>query len=180
MAADSVEEPQDVGSETQLGEAVAAPPAPVAEGPQRVTVGPSEHSAMLEEVARTGNLSAPWDQLRTALVQRLDQVVAQFCQQTGEVSEAVGVIQQQIATDLQSLPGAPFTLQRLCELLVDPGRHYANIGKYLRGVEKLVRVTSTVGGAETVALVAVAHENENENQNDNENENNDPQPMDTS
>ncbi|EJF65910.1 PPP4R2-domain-containing protein [Dichomitus squalens LYAD-421 SS1] len=37
----------------------------------------------------------------------------------------------------------PFTIQRLCELCVDPRKHYKYIGKYLRAVEKTLLITST-------------------------------------
>ncbi|KAF9264753.1 PPP4R2-domain-containing protein, partial [Marasmius fiardii PR-910] len=37
----------------------------------------------------------------------------------------------------------PFTIQRVCELCIDPKRHYKAIGKYLRAVEKSLLVTST-------------------------------------
>ncbi|KAF4614996.1 hypothetical protein D9613_003208 [Agrocybe pediades] len=37
----------------------------------------------------------------------------------------------------------PFTIQRLCELCVDPMRQYKSVGKYLRAVEKTLLVTST-------------------------------------
>ncbi|KAJ3845280.1 PPP4R2-domain-containing protein [Lentinula raphanica] len=38
---------------------------------------------------------------------------------------------------------APFTIQRVCELCVEPKKHYQSIGKYLRAVEKSILVTST-------------------------------------
>jgi serine/threonine-protein phosphatase 4 regulatory subunit 2 len=37
----------------------------------------------------------------------------------------------------------PFTIQRLCELCVEPRKHYKAIGKYLRAVERTILVTST-------------------------------------
>ncbi|KAH9483985.1 Serine/threonine-protein phosphatase 4 regulatory subunit 2 [Psilocybe cubensis] len=37
----------------------------------------------------------------------------------------------------------PFTIQRLCELCLEPKRHYKSVGKYLRAVEKSILVTST-------------------------------------
>ena len=39
---------------------------------------------------------------------------------------------------------APFTIQRLCELLIDPGKHYRRTDKFMRGIEKNVLVVSTV------------------------------------
>ena len=32
---------------------------------------------------------------------------------------------------------APFTIQRLCELLTDPKKHYKRTDKFLRGIEKV-------------------------------------------
>ena len=37
----------------------------------------------------------------------------------------------------------PFTIQRICELCVNPRQHYKYVGKYLRAVEKSLLVTST-------------------------------------
>lgn len=39
--------------------------------------------------------------------------------------------------------GPPFTVQRLCELLLEPKRQYRSVGKYLRAVEKSILVTSS-------------------------------------
>ena len=37
----------------------------------------------------------------------------------------------------------PFTIQRLCELAINPQKHYTNVGKYLRAVERSLLVTSS-------------------------------------
>ncbi|KAG1467166.1 hypothetical protein G6F56_004566 [Rhizopus delemar] len=37
----------------------------------------------------------------------------------------------------------PFTIQRACELIVDPGQHYKSYIKYLRAFEKIITVTSS-------------------------------------
>ena len=49
-----------------------------------------------------------------------------------------------ILEQLESFEEPPFTIQRLCELLLDPKRHYKSIGKYLRAVEKSILVTSSI------------------------------------
>jgi len=38
---------------------------------------------------------------------------------------------------------APFSVQRLCELCINPKAHYNSVGKYLRAVERSTLVTST-------------------------------------
>ena len=44
---------------------------------------------------------------------------------------------------LNSHLSAPFSVQRLCELCVNPKTHYNCVGKYLRAVERSILVTST-------------------------------------
>lgn len=39
---------------------------------------------------------------------------------------------------------APFTIQRLCELLLEPSKHYRRTDKFMRGIEKNVLVVSTI------------------------------------
>lgn len=39
---------------------------------------------------------------------------------------------------------APFTIQRISELLLKPNNHYKQTEKFLRGLEKCVMVVTTV------------------------------------
>jgi serine/threonine-protein phosphatase 4 regulatory subunit 2 len=39
---------------------------------------------------------------------------------------------------------APFTIQRISELLVKPNDHYKREDKYLRGLEKCIMVVTTI------------------------------------
>ena len=38
---------------------------------------------------------------------------------------------------MHCLSSAPFTIQRLCELMVEPRKNYSNSEKFMRGVEKV-------------------------------------------
>lgn len=42
-----------------------------------------------------------------------------------------------IKTRLEILSRVPFTIQRLCELLMDPRHNYTGTDKFLRGLEKV-------------------------------------------
>ena len=44
---------------------------------------------------------------------------------------------------IQSDSNPPFTIQRLCELCIEPRKHYKTVGKYLRALERTILVTST-------------------------------------
>ncbi|KAI0807530.1 PPP4R2-domain-containing protein [Fomes fomentarius] len=48
-----------------------------------------------------------------------------------------------VYAQLDDFDSTPFTIQRVCELCVNPRQHYKYIGKYLRAVEKSLLVTST-------------------------------------
>ncbi|KAJ2451869.1 protein phosphatase 4, regulatory subunit 2 [Coemansia sp. RSA 2336] len=56
----------------------------------------------------------------------------------------IGDLEDRISYSLHSFDEAPFTIQRICELLAWPDRHYRNVLKFLRAVERVVYVTSTV------------------------------------
>ncbi|KAJ1955343.1 hypothetical protein EC988_001933 [Linderina pennispora] len=53
-------------------------------------------------------------------------------------------LEERIGYSLHTFDEAPFTIQRIAELLAQPRRHYRNVIKYLRAVERTVFVTSTV------------------------------------
>ncbi|KAG0249452.1 hypothetical protein BG011_009282 [Mortierella polycephala] len=45
---------------------------------------------------------------------------------------------------LNAFTNTPFTIQRVCELLSNPTEHHSNLIKYLRAVEKVLMITSSV------------------------------------
>ncbi|KAJ2550435.1 hypothetical protein EV175_004070, partial [Coemansia sp. RSA 1933] len=60
------------------------------------------------------------------------------------LSREIRDLEDRINYCLQSFDDAPFTIQRIAELLVWPERHYRGAMKFLRAVERVVYVTSTV------------------------------------
>ncbi|KIK59825.1 hypothetical protein GYMLUDRAFT_74279 [Collybiopsis luxurians FD-317 M1] len=58
--------------------------------------------------------------------------------------EQANVLRESIFAQLDFFDSdPPFTIQRLCELCINPKQHYKSVGKYLRAVEKSTLVTST-------------------------------------
>ncbi|KAJ2669486.1 hypothetical protein GGI25_006133 [Coemansia spiralis] len=53
-------------------------------------------------------------------------------------------LEDRISYCLQSFDEAPFTIQRIAELLAWPERHYRSTIKFLRALERVVYVTSTI------------------------------------
>ncbi|KAF9196183.1 hypothetical protein BGZ50_001584 [Haplosporangium sp. Z 11] len=51
---------------------------------------------------------------------------------------------ERINTLLDAFTNTPFTIQRVCELLSNPTEHHSNLIKYLRAVEKVLMITSSV------------------------------------
>lgn len=53
-------------------------------------------------------------------------------------------IKKNILQGMDWFCAAPFTIQRICELLIEPYRHYTRTDKFMRGIEKNVLVVSTI------------------------------------
>lgn len=107
----------------------------------------------LRTVAKTGKTVFPWQQLKMLFVQKLEQVMEQFnkddpCDRQAPFPNVDNTkfmeMRQRIIDALQKFNGAPFTVQRLCELVTQPKKHYTQCDKFLRGIEKNVMVVSTV------------------------------------
>ncbi|XP_076448136.1 uncharacterized protein LOC143284893 [Babylonia areolata] len=107
----------------------------------------------LKQVAKTGETLFPWTLLKALFVAKLEQVMHEFNEECindemptcPNVENAhFEVYRARIMEAVHRFHGAPFTIQRLCELLTDPKRHYKRCDKFMRGLEKNVLVVSTV------------------------------------
>jgi len=57
---------------------------------------------------------------------------------------AFDVMKSRLVDGIKKFNSAPFTIQRLCELLIKPTKHYKSTEKFMRGIEKNLLVVSTV------------------------------------
>lgn len=107
----------------------------------------------LNGVAKNGETLFHWQLLKPLIVGKMEKVIGEL--KKGLNSEIIPtrpnvenvrfeVMHGRIMESLQKFNGAPFTIQRLCELLIDPKQHYKRSDKFMRGLEKNVLVVSTV------------------------------------
>ncbi|GFY62516.1 hypothetical protein TNIN_173231 [Trichonephila inaurata madagascariensis] len=107
----------------------------------------------LKRIAKNGEIVFPWSKLKPLLKKKLEVVLDEFYE-TCPVETSVPVpnfetfnfdsLKKTILQAVESFTSAPFTIQRLCELVTDPTKHYNRTDKYMRGIEKNVLVVSTI------------------------------------
>jgi len=116
---------------------------------------PSILDKYLQNVAMTGITVFGWSKLKPLLLCKLDVVTRQFNERSPMCEEQSGSranvetctfteLQQRLMNMLQQFNGTPFTIQRLCELLTSPSKHYQKTDKFMRGLEKNLAVVTTV------------------------------------
>lgn len=103
---------------------------------------------LLQEMATTGQSSIDWDHLKEIIAAQILAVCTEYYEVTKDLEstgETYDSVLKRIFTLLKDFPNAPFTTQRLCELLLDPHRiYYTSTRKLMHAVEKLLTVSSTV------------------------------------
>lgn len=107
----------------------------------------------LTYVAKSGNALFSWSRIKPLFKKKLELVIQDFHDScpTEDLPKQPNVdifkfdqMKQRIFEQLESYSGIPFTVQRLCELLVQPKRHYKRTDKFMRGLEKIMLVVSTI------------------------------------
>lgn len=107
----------------------------------------------LKTIAKTGETLFPWPRVKPLFVGKLENVMSKFNRElpADHLAPCPNVenpkfkeMRKRILDSLNKFSDAPFTIQRLCELLTDPKKHYRRTDKFMRGVEKNMLVVSTV------------------------------------
>lgn len=109
--------------------------------------------AYLISVAQTGHTHFPWQKIKPLLKLKLDAVIKDFhaSHPTDDLPHVPNVdpfsfrdCRDKVFGQLDGFSGIPFTVQRLCELLTQPKKHYKRTDKFMRAIEKNMLVVSTV------------------------------------
>jgi len=89
----------------------------------------------------------PWQHLKTLLLFLAMQQIDGFAKRaplSDANTRAMMESRELVATTLPKLPSAPFTIQRFCEILLQPEKFYgSNAAKLAYALEKLLRVTGS-------------------------------------
>ncbi|CAN8256038.1 unnamed protein product [Cochlearia groenlandica] len=109
-----------------------------------------EIKGTLEAIASTGNFWQDWEKLKGAMSCWLKKVLSEYpeANMTGEQQkEALGEPYSELVTRLDEAllsfdEGPPFTLQRLCEILLAARNIYPKLSKLALALEKNLLVTS--------------------------------------
>lgn len=113
---------------------------------------PRELEDYLSYVAKTGDPVYQWSIVKCLFREKLLNVITDFY----ETSPAIDLppcpnvdpfnyesMKNSLLERLDSFPSAPFTVQRLCELLTTPRKEYSRADKFMRAIEKNILVVST-------------------------------------
>nr|GMC85960.1 serine/threonine-protein phosphatase 4 regulatory subunit 2 [Ipomoea batatas]GMC88538.1 serine/threonine-protein phosphatase 4 regulatory subunit 2 [Ipomoea batatas] len=111
-----------------------------------------ERMRLLEAIAATGKFWHDWDKLKSILSFHLKQVLEDYPEakmtnelQISSLGEPFPDLAKRLDDALISfVDGPPFTLQRLCEILLDARNIYSKLSKLALALEKNLLVTSTL------------------------------------
>lgn len=113
---------------------------------------PRELEEYLCFVAKTGDPVYQWGTIKSLFREKLINVITDFYESCPSVEippcPNVEVFNYEsmktfILEKLDTFAAAPFTVQRICELLTTPRKEYNRIDKYMRALEKNILVVST-------------------------------------
>jgi len=121
---------------------------------------PAELRHVVEDMSRTGVPNFEWPLLRPLLTASLADCLDTFhkahpglqAESNADRSDAESKNvdpefeegKVRLLETLKGFSGAPFTLQRLCELILKPGLYYTHVNKLMFGLAKLLSVTSVL------------------------------------
>ncbi|XP_048326385.1 uncharacterized protein LOC107414840 isoform X2 [Ziziphus jujuba] len=113
-------------------------------------VGEEEIRGILEVIASCGKFWHDWDKLKSILSFQLKQVLSEYPEakmtkeeQITSLGETFSELVKRLDEALHNfVEGPPFTLQRLCEILLDAQGIYPNLSKLALALEKNLLVTS--------------------------------------
>lgn len=108
----------------------------------------------LKNIAESGIVEIDWIDLQRALKLRIENVLEHYMERNRDSKDEqyqepnvekfnLESSRDEILELIASFNEAPFTIQRICELLHSPFKYYDRVSTFLRGLEKNLRVISS-------------------------------------
>lgn len=107
---------------------------------------------LFKHIARTGDTIVSWDKLKKAFILKLKLVIDEFNSSNQYVAgkinancenEQFSEMKESLISLANGFEHAPFTFQRVCELIINPKQYYTKCEKYMRALEKNLRVVTS-------------------------------------
>ncbi|KAI7882724.1 hypothetical protein K492DRAFT_235826 [Lichtheimia hyalospora FSU 10163] len=136
---DSQNEPNDEQNDTIMTDAQ--------QQSSSVQIGDSlngiQYPEFLRAIGDSNQIQTPWadiqQAIKAAILEQCEIMEPQASERDRSIIEG---IKTNILHGLERHERPPFTIQRLCELIIDPKRHYRMYIKYMNAIEKVLTVTS--------------------------------------
>jgi len=113
-----------------------------------------ELEEILEDVAKTGQYIYPWHFMKPLYACKLQQVTSEFLNACPPLNvdgshdedelKKLTEFRDKLINMFDKFICAPFTIQRVSEMLTEPKKHYKTTAKFFRGLEKNILVVSTI------------------------------------
>eukprot|EP00298_Acanthocystis_sp_HF-20_P010630 c18957_g1_i3.p1 GENE.c18957_g1_i3~~c18957_g1_i3.p1 ORF type:complete len:133 (+),score=47.48 c18957_g1_i3:47-445(+) len=102
-------------------------------------------SQLIESIAKNGRTSHKWSDVKPFIRFKLEETInkAQFSG-TNTKNQTFEQLKLRLLSQFDAFQEAPFTLQRLCEIILGLSAPYSNPHKTLYALEKSLTVTSTI------------------------------------
>jgi len=102
----------------------------------------SDLVSVLKDIAKTGGTRYDWHTIAALAVIQLQLIIDDYELSSGKPPDIDGETfaerYQRVRNGLLSFLRAPFTMQRICELLTEPRRYYRTTSKFFLAFSKLV------------------------------------------
>ncbi|XVF20442.1 hypothetical protein REPUB_Repub12eG0000800 [Reevesia pubescens] len=120
--------------------------------PEKVEEDEEQIRSILQVISSTGNFWHNWEKLKSMLSFQLKLVLSEYPEAkmtTDQQNASLGETYLELVTRLDEelhcfIEGPPFTLQRICEILLAARSIYPNLSKLALALEKNLLVTSTL------------------------------------
>jgi len=111
-----------------------------------------KHDNFFHHVAKTGDILTSWKNVKEVFIQKLTKVIGNFHDESEYTEGKINNNCENLKFDdmkkiliekAMSFENVPFTFQRLCELLSNPSKNYTRCDKYMRALDKNMKVVSS-------------------------------------